>query len=153
MSWNLFTHPWPIKIVNINIAITTSLLHQVCSDPPHPCQTQSNYWSAFCCSGFHTVFYKWNHILYSLHSLDSFTQHLIMWSPFVLLCTAIVDSFLLLSSILNYQRTPTDLFTHLGSFLFWTIANQVAMNTYAQVFVWTLFLVLLGKYLGVKQLD
>lgn len=42
---------------------------------------------------------------------------------------------------------------HLGSLLSWTIANQVAMNAYAQVSVWTLFLILLDKYLGVKWLD
>lgn len=55
----------------------------------------------------------------------------------MLLCTATIPSFLLLSSIPFYRCTETGLFTHLDYFLFYTITDNVAMNSYVQVLVWT----------------
>lgn len=72
---------------------------------------------------------------------------------FMLLYTARVCSFLLLTSIPFYGCVTTGLFTHLGYFLFWTLPNKVAMNIYVESLYGHMFLALLGKYVGVKWLD
>lgn len=140
VSQKVFSCPWAVSLIPL---------------PPAPGSESSG----FCSYNFAspTFSYTSNHRACSLPQLASFTQHRAFEIPQVVTC--ISSSFLFVAEKYSIARKYGNLFIHssvnrfLGCFQLLASENEVVVNMYVHIFVWTpMFLFSLCNYLRIEWL-